>query len=141
MPTINGVPVNFGFTGTGGIAITGISGILLQSGDLTKGADVESARNGVGDITARGWYDIHDEATLEWVVTGTTNLSDSVTNTTLAGLGPGTIIVISACASIPGLVATNWEVQGGAKISGSNTNFKKISVTIHKRTLITAVVT
>ena len=139
MATINGTAVNFGYTGTNGIAITGISGTLLQSTDRSKAADVESARSGVGDIVARGWYDIHEEATLEWIITGT-NLAAAVTNTTFTGIGPGDFIVITACASEPGLVAT-WEVQSAPKITGSNTTFKKISVTIHKRSGVTAVAT
>jgi hypothetical protein len=137
MATINGTAVNFGYQGTDGITITGISGTLLQSTDHSKAADVESARNGLGDIVARGWYDIHDEATLEWIITGT-NLAASLTNTTLSTVEPGDIIVISACTSMPALVATNWEVQSGAKIVGSNTTFKKLSCTIHKRAGITA---
>jgi len=137
MATINGTAVNFGFTGSNGIAITGISGTLLQSAEQSKAADVESARNGAGDIVTRGHYDVHDEAQLEWVITGT-GLANAITNTSLSSLAPGTIIVISACASMPDLVATSWEVQSGVKIVGGNTNFKKLSVTIHKRSGITA---
>jgi len=140
MATINGTAVNFGYQGTNGITITGLSGTLLQSTDHSKVADVESARDGLGAIVARGWYDIHDEATLEWIITGT-NLAASLTNTTLTGVNPGDFINITACTSEPGLVATTWECQSGAKIVGSNTNFKKLSVTVHKRAGIAAVAT
>ncbi len=138
MATINGTAVNFGFTGTNGIAITGISGTLLQSAEHSKMADKEETRSGIGDIITRGWHDQHDAATLEWVITGT-GLADAITNTSLTGLVPGTIIVITACASMPSLVATTWEVQSGAKIVGSNVNSKRISVPIEKRAGITAV--
>jgi len=140
MAIINGIPVNFGFQGTGGITITGISGIILQSADWSKAADVESARDGQGAIVARGWYDIHDEATLEWIISGT-NLAASITNTDLATVEPGDIITISACTSMPTLITSVWEVQSGAKITGSNTTFKKLSCTIHRRAGITGAAT
>jgi hypothetical protein len=140
MPTQNGLPVNFGYTSTLGIAITGISGTLLQSVEQSKAADKESARSPQGDIVSNNWYDIHDEATLEWVVSDTAHISAAVAATTLAGLAPGVIMVISACPSRPDMVATNWEVQSGARIIvGGNTDAAKISVPIQKRAGITAV--
>jgi hypothetical protein len=135
MATINGNPVNFGFTGTNGIAITGLSGTMLQTAEHTKQADLEVARNGVGDEVTHGWYNIHDEATLEWIVTDTTNIAGAITNTALQT--PGTILVITACASMPSLVATTWEVQSGCKISGSNVTAKRISLPLKKYAGIT----
>ncbi len=137
----NGTPVNFGFTGTNGIAITGISGTLLQSADNSNVADKEETRDGLGNIVTRAWYDQHNAATLEWVVTDATNIAGAITNSAISGLIPGTIIVITACASIPSLVATNWEVQSGTKISGSNTTSKKISRSSSSKTatLITCI--
>jgi hypothetical protein len=137
MPVINGTAVNFGFTGTNGIAITGINGTLLQSAETSAHADKEEVRNAVGDIVNRDWYDQHTKATLEWVITGT-GLANAIVNTALAGLTPGTIIVITACASMPDLVATTWEVMDGASIKGSNTNAKRYSVPLEKRAGITA---
>ncbi len=131
--------MNFGFTGVGGITITGISGILLQTAEQTKAADCEVGRNGVGDEVAHGWYNPHDEGSLEWIVSGT-GLADAITNTTIVKT-PGTIIVITACANMPDLVATNWEVQSGAKTSGSNTSFKRITLPVKKFPGITAVAT
>jgi hypothetical protein len=135
---INGTPVNFGFTGTNGITISGISGTLLQSADVSAEADKEEVRNGVGDIVSRGWFDQHYKAALEWVISGT-GLANAITNTTLVGLTPGTIINITACASMPDLIASSWEVMSGAKTSGSNTVAKKFSVPLEKRAGITAV--
>ena len=43
--------------------------------------------------------------------------------------------------SMPGLVNTKWEVQSGAKISGSNTTAKKISLPIHLSPGITGLAT
>jgi|ERR1051326_5701603 hypothetical protein len=137
---INGVPVNFGFQGAAdgnngqGIAITGISGTLLQSVDHAKMASLEVARDGNANTVMRAHTDLHDEATLEWIVTGDT-LAHTLTNTAIPA--PGSIIVITACASRPGLVGTNWEVQSGGRIIGSNTTAAKISVPIHKYPAIT----
>jgi hypothetical protein len=139
MAIINGTPVVFGFTGSNGIAITGISGTLLQSTDHSAEADHEDTRNGIGDIVARAWYDQHRRATLEWVVTSTT-LTLALAANTLSSVTPGTILVVSACASDPDLVATTWEVMS-AKSSHSNTSSAKISVQLEKRAGIAAVAT
>ena len=137
MAQSNGTAVNFGFTGTNGITITGVSGTLLQSADYAAEADKDEVRNNVGDIVNRNWYDQHIKATLEWVITGT-GLANAITNTALAGIVPGTIIVITACASVPELIATNWEVQSGPAIKGSNTNAKRLTIPLEKRAGITA---
>ena len=135
---INGTPVNFAFTGTNGIVITGISGTLLQSADVSADADKDDTRTAGGDVCTHSWYDQHLKATLEWVVTGT-GLANAITNTAVAAVTPGSIIAITACASMPDLIGSNWEVMSGAKESGSNTNCKKLSVPLEKRALITAV--
>ncbi len=140
MANLTGTAVNFGFTGSNGITITGISGTLLQTADNANMADKEETRNGVGDIVTRAWYDQHQSVTLEWVVTDPTSVANAVTNSAITGLTPGVIIAITACASVPALVYSYWEVQSGAKVSGSNTTSKKISITIEKRSGITAVV-
>lgn len=137
MAVSNGTAVNFGFTGSNGIAITGISGTLLQNVDYSAEADKDEVRSGVGDIVNRNWYDQRLKATLEWVITGT-GLANAISNTAIASMTPGTIIVITACASAPDLVATSWEVQSGASIKGSNTNAKRVSLPLEKRAGITA---
>lgn len=136
MATSNGTAVNFGFTGTNGITITGISGTLFQNLDYSGEADKDEVRSGVGDIVNRNWYDQRLKATLEWVITGT-GLGNAITNTAVAGLLPGTILAISAAASAPDLVATSWEVQR-VSIKGSNTNAKRITIELEKRAGITA---
>ncbi|HEV2350802.1 MAG TPA: hypothetical protein VG028_13255 [Terriglobia bacterium] len=128
----NGTAVNFGFTGTAnGITISGISG-FLQSAEYSNEADHDDVRNNIGDIVARGWYDFHQKGTFEWVISGT-GLADAITKTTIASLTPGTIITITACASLPDLVGTKWEVVAGVSIKGSNTNAKRISVPVEFR--------
>ena len=139
MATINGTAVNFGFTGTNGITITGISGTLLQSADVSAESERTEVANGTGDHVTHAFFDPHFKATLEWTVTGT-SLSNAVVNTALASLLPGAFIVISACASNPDLVATG-EVQSGATTKKTNKDSARLSVSIEKRTNITAVAT
>ncbi len=138
MATINGTPLNFGFVGTNGITSAQMPSAILQVASQAKMADVESARNGVGDIVTRGHYDQHDEMTLELLVAGTT-LADAITQTgnIIGSLTPGLFVSISACTSMPGLVAL-WEVQSGAAVDGKNTDFKKLKFTGHKRAGIIA---
>jgi hypothetical protein len=136
MATINGTPINFGFTGAGGITCASLPGILLQSIEHSKEADCEVVRSGVGDEVAHGWHNQHDQAQLEYIVTDATNIANAITNTALQT--PGTIINISACASVPSLVGSTWEVQSGTKISGSNVNAKRITVPLKKFAGITA---
>jgi hypothetical protein len=133
----NGTAVNFGYTGAGGITITGIAGTLLQSSDLSAEADKDEVRQLQGDIVSRNWYDQHYKATLEWVVSGT-GIAVAITNSTIAPVTPGTIIVISACASQPDLVATNWECMSGASAKKSVTGQTRFSVPVEKRAGITA---
>lgn len=135
---LNGIPVNFGFTGANGIVVTELTGkLVLQSAEQSKGASLEVALGGQGDHLAHGWHDIHDEATLECIITDPTLTANAVTNTSLAALGPGAFINITACASRPDLVK-KWEVQANARITGSNTNFAKVSIPIHYRSTIQA---
>ena len=141
-PTINGIPVNFGFQGTidsdhgQGITITGVAGTLLQTAEQTKVGECEKVRDGNGNDVLHAWSNIHDEASLEYIVAGS-NLAASLTNSVLQA--PGAILVITACTSVPTLVGTTWEVQSGCKISGSNTTAKKVTLPIHKLPNITAV--
>lgn len=137
MATVNGTPVNFGFTGTNGITITGLTGLLLQSADYTKNADMEEIKDGDGDVVTVIFSNQNEEASLEFVVTDATNIAGAITNTTVST--PGAIIVISACASMPSLVQTNWIVQSGGKISGTNTTAKRITLPIKRYAGVTAV--
>lgn len=142
-PKINGTPINFGFTGVQdadggqGILITGLAGTLLQSVEQSKVGECEKVRDGNGNDVVHAWSNIHDEATLEYIVTGS-GLATAITNTTSALQTPGAILVISACASVPSLIGTTWEVQSGAKVSGSNTGAKKVTLPLHKLPGITA---
>jgi len=142
MPTQNGTPVNFGFTATSsdkGITSSGfvLTGHLMQSADYETGADKEEVRALQGDQVARNWYDIHTKANLRVVVAAASKAA-AITATTLANLQPGSFINITACASHPDLVGTNWEVQAAAKVSGEVTKSAEITIPLEKRPGITA---
>jgi hypothetical protein len=136
--TVNGTAVNFAFQGTNGITITGVSGTLLQTSDLSAMADCEVVRDNQGAEVVHAWYNFHNEGTLEWVVTSG-SLSGAINNSSLNTLfAPGKFLTITACTSCPEFVAT-WEVQSGAKHTKSNTTSSKISVPIKLFGGITAV--
>ena len=143
-PVINGIPVNFGFQGaptadgTQGILITGVTGTLLQSADQSKVAECEKVKDGNGNEVVHAWANLHDEVSLEWVVTGAT-LAATITNGQSQLKTPGSMIAITACTSMPSLVGTCWEVQSGVKIQGSNTAAKKVTFPIHCYPGITSV--
>lgn len=133
---VNGIPVNFGFQGgvgaegSQGLAITGVSGILLQSAEQTKVAECEKVKDGNGNDVVHAWFNFHDEVSLEWIVSADT-LAHAITFTSGALKNAGSIIVITGCTSMPSLVGTCWEVQSGVKVQGSNTTSKKVTFPIH----------
>lgn len=136
--TLNGVGVNFAFAGTNGITISGVSGTLLQSADLSKIADMEATRDGQGAEVTHAWYNFHDQCTLEWVVTGT-GAANAIANSSLTpSFSPGAFVTVSACTSMPELTASVWEVQTGAKHTKGNTNSSKFSIPINRYGGITA---
>lgn len=143
MSVQNGIPVNFSFVKTssdGGLTSTGFAftGHLMQSLDYEAGADKESVRGPGGDIMSNNWYDQHTKSSFRAVIAGATKAA-AITATTLANAQAGSFIVITACASHPDLVGTNWEVQSGAKITGDVTKSAEITIPAEKRAGITAV--
>jgi hypothetical protein len=137
----NGIPVNFGFKSTSsdyGITQTTLTGFLLQSAETETGADKEEVRVLQGDVVSRNWYDIHTKASLRLVIAATSKAA-AITATTLSPFQPGTILSITACASHPDLVGTNWECQPGAKIMGEITKSAELTVPLEKRAGITSV--
>lgn len=134
MPILDGTALNFGYIGTAdangnqGFTSTSLSGALLQSAKQTKTSEVEAARNSVGDTVTQGFYDIHDEATFEAIISGT-SVANAITNTAL--LSPGSLVSITTCSSMPSMVGT-WICQPGFEISGPNTGYKKFTLPIRK---------
>jgi hypothetical protein len=143
MSVQNGTPVNFAFVATSGdkgITSTGfaLTGHLLQSVDYETGADKEEVRALGGDVVSRNWYDLHTKGSFRAVIAAASK-SAAITATTLASVQPGSFIVITACASHPDLVGTNWEVQAAAKITGDISKSAEITIPVEKRAGITAV--
>lgn len=148
---VNGLAVNFGFASTtNGITITELTGVLIQSADQTASAECEVTRGGTGAEVTHAWYNDHDEATLEFVITSATGTGTAITNTALALVRPGSFATITACASMPGLTADNaqtmftsaptkWEVQSGPKLTKTNTSSAKVSIPLRRYTSITAI--
>ena len=138
----NGIAVNFGFKSTSsdyGITDGGtvLKGFLLQSAEYETGADVEDVRSLQGDKVSRNWYDYHVKANLRLVIAGTGKAA-AITSTTLSPFKPGTLLVVSACASHPDLVGTNLECQPGVKIAGDITKSAEITIPVEIRAGITA---
>ena len=133
--TTRGTPVNFGFaTTTNGITITGISGFLLQSAASSSTADEAQVRDGIGAFTTRTFYNPGAKATLNATVTGS-DTAAAITNTAKQSIGG--LLVISACASSPDLVATNWVIDG-CDIDQKNTDFAHLSFQLSKHAGITS---
>lgn len=137
----NGIAVSFGFVSDGtnyGITDSGaiLTGYLLQSLDNETGADVERVKALQGDDVSHNWFDIHQKAQLRLFITGT-GRANARANTTLSSLTPGVILNITACASNPDLIATNWEIQAGTKIAGDITKSAEITIPLEKRAAIT----
>jgi hypothetical protein len=76
---------------------------------------------------------------MEFVITGA-GAADALTQTTIVtSINPGDILVVTACAALPALVKTNWEVLSGPKVAGSNKDAKKFTVNVRASAGITGV--
>ena len=65
MATQTGSVVVFGFTGTDGIAATGLTGNgIFVEADFEHGHDEEQIRNAAGDLVNRTFYNLHKKAIL-----------------------------------------------------------------------------
>lgn len=136
----NGTPVNIAFpTTAGGITIPSLPAVfVLQKADETGGAENYRVKDNVGNVIVSAWMDPHTKVSLEFLITGT-GIAAAQANTILTGLTPGIILTISACQSMPDLVATNWEIMNDPKITKSNVDAAMFSFNVEKRAGITAV--
>lgn len=145
---INGIAVNVGYAGTtGGLAatITSLTNAALkatlQSGDYSNEATRGLVGNEVGDRMASFWTDPYAKASLKFVITGT-GLADVIAQTAVVeAITPGMFLNISACQQEPGFIASNWEVVGSPKISGTNKTAKEWTVELEKAANITGAAT
>lgn len=135
--TQTGVFVNFAFTGTDGIAATGLTGNgLFQSYDFEYAPEEYQVKSAAGALATRVFPEIPKKATIEWIP-GKDSVANAVTaHSTIVALFH-TILNITACASAPELIVSNWLVVG-VKPSGSNTDAKKITLTLEAHAGITA---
>jgi hypothetical protein len=138
MATQTGIKVNFGFTGTDGVAATGLTGAgLFQSAEYEPGTDEKQLMSAAGDLVTRVFYNAHKKATIEWIPGSATDVATAITNqTTLVGLFH-TILNITACASKPELIDSHWLVVG-VKTAGSNSDASKVTLTLEQHAGITA---
>lgn len=143
--TINGTAVNIGFAGTsGGLTITTpsiSSNIILQSAEESQGANNYRVEDEVGNVVTSAWSDPHSKAQIEFIIKASTLAAVITATTTIAAIKPGDILVIGACQQHPSLVGTTWEVMDSPRVSGSNKDAKKFTVSLEKRAGITAAAT
>ena len=138
---INGTAVNIGFAGTpGGLSITSpaiSTKLILQSAEETDDAERILVHDEVGNKVVSAWVDPTKKVALELIIKGT-GLADVIVSTQLVeAIKTGDMLVIGACQQQPGLVGSHWEVQSGAKVSGSNKDAKKYSVSLESSPGIT----
>ena len=138
MATQTGVKVNFAFTGTDGIAATGLTGAgLFQSADYEPGSDEKQLMSAAGDLATRVFHNAHKKATIEWIPGSATDVATAITNQTAMVALYHTILNITACASMPELIDSHWFVVG-VKTNKSNTDAAKVTLTLEQHAGITA---
>ena len=131
---VNGVAVNIGYAGTpGGVTLNDagvIPTLILQTADVASEAENFEVFDEAGNLTASAWLNPQAKATLELVISGSGGANAVVQTTACTGIKSGDILTISACAQLPALVQTNWEVLSGPKVAGSNKDAKKFTVNL-----------
>ena len=138
MATQTGKFVVFGFTGTDGIAATGLTGTMLfQSHEFQAAREKLKLKGATGNTVTKIRFDEMKNATLEVIPSSATDVAGARTSkATLIALD-GTILNITACADAPELVDTNWLVED-VKVVGSNTDAHKVTLTLENHDGITA---
>lgn len=138
MATQTGKFVVFGYTGTDGIAATGLTGTMLfQSHEFNASREKVKLRGATGNTVTKIRYDEMKNATLEVIPSNSTDVAGARTSkATLLALD-GTILNITACADAPELVDTNWIVED-VKVVGSNTDAHKVTLVLENHDSITA---
>jgi hypothetical protein len=137
----NGAAVNFGFISTAGdYGLTDSGGILkgylLQNATHAIEGEREAVKALQGDDVSHSHTNIHRKGTLKFVISAAGRAA-SIASSVLAPWGPGSFVVVTACASQPDLVGT-WECQSGAEIVGDITKSAEITIPIEKYVNITS---
>lgn len=141
MATTLGTPVNFALSGTDGLGTDMIEagGFLLQSIDYSKASDEEQIKSAAGALVSRNFFNPYTKVTLEYTPADDTDIAGAISNTTLPDIGD--LVDITACDSIPALVASNWIVVGEPTIRATNGDSKRITVQLEAHAGITAIAT
>ena len=138
MATQSGVKVIFGYTGTDGIAATGLTGNMLFTGhDFKKSREKKKLASAAGDTVTKIRFDEMQEATLEMIPSSATDVATALTNKATIIALDGTIISITACANAPELINTHWMVEE-VTVKGSNADANKITLKLEQHAGITA---
>lgn len=138
-----GIAVNFGFVSTAndfGLtdAASILKGWMLQNVGVGGKSEMESVRYLQGDVASENYYDYKNEASLMFVISAA-GLAAARTASSGTPFKPGTFISITACASQPDMVATNWIVtEAGPEITGDVTKSAEIKLPLRRRAGITA---
>jgi hypothetical protein len=136
-----GSPVNFGFKATSGdtgVTATPFTGFLLQRSGLKTSGELERVRSLQGDVTSENYYGQESEFDLTFVISKSTGIADSIAATTLTGFTAGTILAITASASMPDAVYATWIVQYGAEITQETTKSAEYRIPLKKVPNVTA---
>ena len=139
MATQTGVKVVFGYTGTDGIAATGLTANgLFQSHDFNVTTpDEVKLKSSIGKVATRIFPEDVSNATIEWIPGDATDVAGARTNKAELLALRHTILNITACADAPELIKTNWFVDD-VKVVGSNADAHKVTLTLVANDGITA---
>lgn len=137
MATQTGKPVVFGYTGTDGIAATGLTGnIIFESHEYAKKSDEVQIKGAAGTLVTRIFPEDQQTASIECYPTGADVAAARTAKATLLALRHK-ILNITACADAPELVNSYWFVID-VKVSGSNVGAHKVSLMLEQNAGITA---
>jgi hypothetical protein len=126
MAKFHGVGVNFGVNSALG-AITGV----FQTRDHNNPASNESIMDGLGNFVQDSTYGLHETATFEYVATGASGATVTVTVPTVGELLTVTDTVY------PAIAGTNWIVRS-FDVKGSNTTATRVTVNLWRAAAITS---
>lgn len=139
MPSQTGVAVNFSFASAAAVTVGSPSmpGMLMQNLEHQRKSEMARIRDGTGTSANITYYDFEEEATLVFKVTAA-GIAAAQAATTSAAFGPGTIVNITACASRPDLVQSNWVVkEEGPRVRGTNVEAAEYEVPLRRNAGIT----
>lgn len=129
MATQTGIKVVFGYTGTDGIAATGLTAKgLFQSHEYAiTSPDEVKLKSAIGKVATRIFPEEVETATIEWIPGSATDVAGARTSKADLLALRHTVINITACADAPELVNDNWFVDD-VKITGSNVGEHKVTL-------------